>query len=405
MAVGAPPTLELPPVAGFRAAATACGVKKGEILDLMLVEMDSDTRAAGTFTKNRVCAAPVILCRDRLPEGRAGALLVNAGNANACTGPKGMLDALANSKCVADSLNISDNAVFISSTGVVGEPLPVDKINGAIPGLVEALAPGNWQAAAEAIMTTDTFAKTATRNCTIEGQTVTLVGMAKGSGMIHPNMATMLSYIFTDAAIESEALQALLTRATELSFNCITVDGDSSTNDTLMLFASGQAGEEWMRDAADPRLADFSRALNELAIELAQWVVRDGEGASKFVTIKVEQARSEAEAKQVAMSVAQSSLVKTACAGSDPNWGRIHVAVGYSGVDVEEDLIDIYLGDALIVEKGQRAASYREEMGQAVMDREEITITIQLGQGSDEATVWTCDLTHGYITINADYRT
>ncbi|MEG3640188.1 bifunctional glutamate N-acetyltransferase/amino-acid acetyltransferase ArgJ [Magnetococcus sp. PR-3] len=404
MAVGTPPTPELPPIAGFRASATACGIKKDEILDLTLVEMQPGTHVAGVFTKNRIVSPTVTLCRDRLQEGEARALLVNSGNANVSNGPKGMLDALSNGKTVADTLDLQDNRIFISSTGVIGEALPAHKINAAIPTLVENLQPGNWWEAAKGIMTTDTFPKAGVRHCMIDGKPVTLVGMAKGSGMIHPDMATMLAYLFTDAAIESELLQKLLNQAVNVSFNSITVDGDSSTNDTLMLFASGAAGHTPIDTEEDERLAPFVSMLNDLAIELAQWIVRDGEGASKFVTVTVEGAVDESAARQVAMGVAASSLVKTAFAGSDPNWGRISMAVGAAGVAVEEDLIDIFLGDVQIVQRGQRHSDYTEEQGQTVMNEEEISVTIQLNQGHGHATIWTCDLTHGYISINADYR-
>ncbi|OSM02175.1 bifunctional glutamate N-acetyltransferase/amino-acid acetyltransferase ArgJ [Magnetofaba australis] len=406
MAVGAPPDLsQLPAVAGFETAATHCGIKKNGALDLLLARMAADTAVAGVFTNNRVVAAPVTLCRDHLANERAGALLVNSGNANACTGPQGMLNALSNARAVADLLEIPDGAVFLSSTGVIAEPLPAQKINDALPGLRDALAPGKWEAAARAIATTDTFPKGGARHVEIDGAPVTLVGIAKGSGMIHPDMATMLGYIFTDAFIAPRALQTLLERANGVSFNCISVDGDTSTNDTCMLFASGQAEHALIEDPDDPRAAAFAHALESLAKELAQWIVRDGEGASKFLTLRVTGAPDDAGAKQVAMSVARSSLVKTACAGSDPNWGRIIAAVGYAGVPFDPDATTIHLGEALIVERGGRAASYTEEMGQAVMKRDEIEISIDLGSGDGRAEVWSCDLTHEYVSINADYRT
>ncbi|WP_041640958.1 bifunctional glutamate N-acetyltransferase/amino-acid acetyltransferase ArgJ [Magnetococcus marinus] len=404
MAVGTPIIPELPAIAGFRAAATACGIKKNETLDLTLVAMQAGTSVAGVYTKNRIVSPTVTLCRDRLKEREARALLVNSGNANVSNGPQGMLDALSNGKTVADQLGVEDRQVFISSTGVIGAALPVHKINAAIPGLVENLQPGNWLQAARGIMTTDTFAKVAVRHSQIDGTPITMVGMAKGSGMIHPNMATMLAYLFTDAAVSSELLQTLLNRAVQLSFNSITVDGDCSTNDTLMLFASGAAPHTPLADEDDPRLAPFAEMLNDLAMELAQWIVRDGEGASKFVTVQVRGAQDETAARQVAMKVATSSLVKTAFAGSDPNWGRICMAVGSAGIAIEEDLIDIFLGDVQIVNRGQRDAAYTEEQGQAVMNEAEIGITIDLNQGEAQATIWTCDLTHDYVSINADYR-
>ncbi|MBF0455245.1 MAG: bifunctional glutamate N-acetyltransferase/amino-acid acetyltransferase ArgJ [Magnetococcales bacterium] len=404
MAVGLPPLSPLPPVPGFQTASTACGIKKNGATDLLLVSMAPRTAVAGLFTQNQIVAAPVTLCRQRLAGGEARALIVNSGNANVANGPQGMVDAQTMSQSVAQALNIPVETVFTASTGVIGELLPVKQPLAALPKLASQLKESGWKEAAEAIMTTDTCPKAISRQVEIEGKTVTLVGLAKGAGMIHPNMATMLSFLFTDAALSSPALQTLLERSVEKSFNSVTVDGDTSTNDTLMAFASGLAGHTLIEDPDDPALASFAQALKEICQLLAQWLIRDGEGASKFVTITVEGAENEADAKQVAMTVAKSPLVKTALAGCDPNWGRILCAVGYAGVTFPVDQIDLFLGEISVVRGGVRNPAYEESQGQEVMNREEISLRIDLKSGSASWRVWTSDLTHDYISINADYR-
>ncbi|MBF0154379.1 MAG: bifunctional glutamate N-acetyltransferase/amino-acid acetyltransferase ArgJ [Magnetococcales bacterium] len=405
MAVGVTPPIDFPPVAGFRVAATACGLKTNGRPDLILVHMQPTAAVAGVFTRNLVAAAPVQICRERLPGGEAAALLVNAGNANAGTGAQGMKHALEVSHTVARELAVADGRIFLSSTGVIGQPLPVDKIQGAIPGLVANLCADGWDDAARAITTTDTFPKARHRRCTLDGRPVIVAGMAKGAGMIHPDMATMLAYVFTDAAITSQAWQQLLTRAAQKSFNCITVDGDTSTNDTLLGFASGLAGNDPLTDPDSPSAAPLATALTDLCLELAQLIVRDGEGATKLITITVSGAATEAAARHIGKVVAHSPLVKTACFGHDPNWGRILAAVGRAGVPLDVEAVDIHLGDVQIVHKGGLAPSYTEEQGARVMAAPEITIRIDLHAGQATATTWTCDLSHDYVTINADYRT
>ncbi|MBF0114753.1 MAG: bifunctional glutamate N-acetyltransferase/amino-acid acetyltransferase ArgJ [Magnetococcales bacterium] len=407
MAVSHSPFPDLPPVPGFRLATVACGLKQSGAADLLLVEMAAGTHAAGLFTRNQVVAAPVTLCRDRLAQnnGVARALLVNAGNANAVNGERGMQDALTLSRQVAERLQLPDATVMLASTGVIGVPLPMHKPLQAIPELVQHLQPAGWQQAAQAIMTTDTFAKGAGRTITLGGKEVQVVGISKGAGMIHPDMATMLAFLFTDAAVEPALLHTLLQQTVEKSFNSISVDGDTSTNDTILLFASGASGAAVLQTEDAAEVALLATALQEVCQTLAQAIVRDGEGASKLIQIQVEEARNSAEAKQIAMTVAKSPLVKTACAGSDPNWGRILAAVGYAGVPIVANRLSLWLGEVRVVEQGGRVADYQETAGKAVMEQEEITIRIALGLGEASHTVWSCDLTHGYITINAEYHT
>ncbi|WP_130472027.1 bifunctional glutamate N-acetyltransferase/amino-acid acetyltransferase ArgJ [Candidatus Magnetaquicoccus inordinatus] len=407
MAVTHSPFPDLPLVQGFRLATAACGLKQSGALDLLLVEMAAETTVAGLFTRNQVVAAPVTLCRQRLAQnqGMARALLVNAGNANAVNGERGMQDALALSQQVASLLQLPEEAVLLASTGVIGVPLPLHKPQQAIPELVENLRASGWQSAAQAIMTTDTFAKGAGRTLTLGGKEVQVVGISKGAGMIHPDMATMLAFLFTDAAVAPELLQRIVQQAVEESFNSISVDGDTSTNDTVLLCASGASGAPLLRDASAPEALRLLAAVTEVCQELAQAIVRDGEGASKFIQIQVEGARNRQEAKQVALSIAKSPLVKTACAGSDPNWGRILAAVGYAGVPLAVERLSLWLGEVAVVADGGRLASYREQQGKEVMQREEIVIRVGLGLGEASHTVWSCDLTHGYITINAEYHT
>lgn len=404
MAVASTPFPAIPPVPGFRLATAASGLKQSGAEDLLLVEISS-AQVAGVFTRNRVVAAPVTLCRQRLIQGKAQALLVNAGNANAANGEQGLRDAMTLSRTVASALHIEENAVFVASTGVIGEPFPMQGPLQTIPILAEKLAPGHWLEAARAIMTTDTVPKGGFCSFFQSGHAAIMAGIGKGSGMIHPDMATMLAFLFTDAAISAPALQVLLNRAMIESFNSITVDGDTSTNDTVLVFASGLCGAPLLEDPDDPAAAPLAMALNSVCQTLAHAIVRDGEGATKFIQICVEEARSREEAKQVAFSVAKSPLVKTAFAGGDPNWGRIFAAVGYAGVDFDPDRVTIMLDDLCVVQKGGRAASYTKAQGVEVMKKEAIILRIILGTGSASHRVWSCDLTHDYIKINAEYHT
>jgi glutamate N-acetyltransferase/amino-acid N-acetyltransferase len=330
---------------------------------------------------------------------------VNSGNANAFTGLAGEKAVRATAAAAAQALGCLRNQVFVASTGVIGEPLPLNRLTRAMPQMVEALAPGGWGAAARAICTTDTFIKGAWRRCEIDGHEITLGGIAKGSGMIAPNMGTMLAFLFTNARIPSAALQAMLRASVETSFNSITVDSDTSTSDTVLLVATGRSNHPPLNSPHDPKLRDFRRALDEVMVELATQVVRDGEGASKFVTIEVSGASSWRMARRVGLSIANSPLVKTAIAGEDPNWGRIVMAVGKSGVLVDSNALSISMGGTVIAQKGERLADYDEATVALHLKTPEVHIGVDLGQGRGKATVWTCDLTHGYIEINADYRT
>ncbi|MGN7612794.1 bifunctional glutamate N-acetyltransferase/amino-acid acetyltransferase ArgJ [Magnetococcales bacterium HHB-1] len=398
---------DLPDVAGFESATMACGIKPtSQQRDMFLVKMTAPCAVAGVFTKNQVVAAPVTLCRDHLRHGVARALWVNSGNANAANGPQGERDNRKITKKVAQLLDLRVEEVFAASTGVIGENLPVERMVAAMPTLVDSLDSKNhWYQVAQAMMTTDTVPKAVSKQITLDNQTVTLVGIAKGSGMIHPNMATMLSYIFTDAVIDSTLLQKILNQAVKESFNCITVDGDMSTNDTLMAFASAKAGHAPIQEENRTAYKKFSEALLEVCQKLAKALVKDGEGASKFITVHVKGALTKNDAKKIAFAVANSSLVKTACFGCDPNWGRILAAVGYAEIPLDLRRLKIYLADVCIVDGGMRAADYTEAMGAAIMQQWDIPITIDLAQGEQEITVWTSDLSREYVSINADYRT
>ncbi|WP_297341246.1 bifunctional glutamate N-acetyltransferase/amino-acid acetyltransferase ArgJ, partial [Pseudophaeobacter sp.] len=367
---------------------------------VMLAVMDPGTTVAGTFTRSKTRSAPVRDCQAKLGgDSSAGAaILVNSGNSNAFTGHYGQTSVAEICAAVADITGLPEARIFTASTGVIGEPLPHDRIIAQIKDLNDGLDATALEAAAEAIMTTDTFAKGASAEVTIGGETVSIAGIAKGSGMIAPDMATMLVYIFTDAQLPQAALQAELSRLCDRSFNCITVDSDTSTSDSLMLCATGASGV----DVSDS--AEFSQALEAVMLDLSHQVVRDGEGATKFVEIQVTGAVSDAEAKTHGLSIANSPLVKTAIAGEDPNWGRVVMAIGKSGAEADRDLLSISFGDVLVAEKGWVSPNYREEDGAAQMTRDEITIKVDLGLGDGTCTVWTCDLTHQYITINADYR-
>lgn len=396
---------KLPAIAGLRLGSIAAGIKYRARADLMLAELAPGSTIAGVLTKSSMPGAPVQWCRQHLPKGKARAIIVNAGNANVFTGRKGREDVAATAEAVAKVLKAKPQEIFVSSTGVIGETLPVDRLLKAVPKLAKGLKSDNWPAAAKAICTTDTFPKGAVTTADIGGKTVTIAGIAKGSGMIAPDMATMLCYIFTDAKLPATVLQALLNRSNPRTFNSITVDGDTSTSDTVLLAATGQGSKHpRISDAGDPKLKAFASALEDLMRDLAQQVVRDGEGASKFITIAVKGAKSQASARKIGLTVANSPLVKTAIAGEDANWGRIIMAVGRSGEPADRDKLGIVVGGVTIAEAGSPHPDYREEQIAEHMKGQEIDIEIDVGMGRGSATVWTCDLTHGYISINADYR-
>ena len=391
---------DLPQIDGLRLAAAEAGVKYQGRLDVMLAVMDPGSVIAGVFTRSATRSSNVLDCQMKIgSDSDAGAaIVVNSGNSNAFTGRAG--DGSVNAICaaVADRVGLPETRVFTSSTGVIGEPLPHDRIINQLDALATNLSADGLPDAAQAIMTTDTFAKGATATVEIDGKPVKIAGIAKGSGMIAPDMATMLVYIFTDAKIARADLQALVSRLNAGSFNNITVDSDTSTSDTLLIGATGASGVDVTGNAA------FETALEGVMLDLAHQVVRDGEGATKFVTVEVTGAASDVDARTHALSIANSPLVKTAVAGEDPNWGRVVMAVGKSGAAADRDTLTIRFGDVLVAENGWVANTYREEDGAAVMKQPEITIRADIGLGDGRATVWTCDLTHGYITINADYR-
>ena len=390
------------PVQGVTLQYAEAGIKKAGRKDVLLMTLAAETRVAGVFTRNRFCAAPVHVCREVLASGVSPrALIINTGNANAGTGQAGRDRALSVCAAVAEAVGCEVGQVLPFSTGVTLEPLPADKIVAALP----TLRPASWAEAAEAIMTTDIQPKAASRTLTLGGKTVTLTGIAKGAGMIHPNMATMLGFIATDAAIAPALLTPLLQGVADVSFNSITVDGDTSTNDSFMLLVTGAAGNAEMTAADSADFADFRAALTSLAIELAQAIVRDGEGATKFMTIAVEAGRSVAECKAIAYAIAKSPLVKTAFFASDLIQGRFLVAIGYAGIDdLDVDVLDLYLDDVLVACCGGRNPDYREEDGQRVMNKPEILVRVVLNSGAAQATVWTCDFSYDYVRINADYR-
>ncbi len=400
--LSAPVAAQLLPVAGVSLGTAEAGIKRADRKDLLVIKLDEGATVAGVFTSNRFCAAPVSVAREHLASGKGiRALVVNTGNANAGTGEPGMEAARTTCEELAKLLGCSPEQVLPYSTGVIMEPLPVDKIVAGLPQAVANMKVNNWFDAANAIMTTDIVAKAVSRQIQIGGKTVTVTGMSKGSGMIHPNMATMLGYIATDAAIAQQLLQQMVSEAADRSFNCITVDGDTSTNDALMLIATGKSGA--VVDAAN-RTA-MQAAVTEVATVLAQAIVRDGEGATKFITIKVEAGRDEAECKKIGYAIAHSPLVKTAFFASDPNLGRILAAIGYAGVgDLDVGRLKLYLDDVLVAERGGRAESYQEEDGQRVMKQSDITIRVVLDRGTVNATLWTCDFSYDYVKINASYR-
>jgi len=402
----APTPESLLPVSGLLLGTAEASIKKPGRKDLLLLQLPARATVAGVFTQNRFCAAPVIVAREHLAAGKGiRALVINTGNANAGTGEAGLAAARATCAEVANLLDCAEQQVLPFSTGVIMEPLPLQRVLHGLPHCVADLSENNWHAAAHAIMTTDIVAKAVSRQIAVAGKTITITGIAKGSGMIHPNMATMLGYIATDAAVAQPLLQRMVSQASDASFNCITVDGDTSTNDALMLIATGMGDAPAITDEHSTGYAQLQAAVTEVATLLAQAIVRDGEGATKFITVQVEGGNSVAECKQIAYAVARSPLVKTAFFASDPNLGRILAAIGYAGVaDLDVHRVKMYLDDVLVAEHGGRAASYREEDGQRVMQQSDITIRIELQRGAAAATVWTCDFSYDYVKINASYR-
>ena len=404
--LSAPDPATLLPVSGVRVGVAMAGVRKPNRRDLVVFELAAGSAVAAVFTNNRFCAAPVQLCREHLASGAAvRALLVNTGNANAGTGADGLARAQRSCQALGALMGLQPQQVLPFSTGVIMETLPVERIEAGLPAALAALQPAGWGEAALGIMTTDTLPKAASRQVTIGGHVVTLTGISKGAGMIRPNMATMLGFVATDAVIEPSLLQPLLREAADLSFNRITIDGDTSTNDSLVLVATQQAGHRAIDSLQSPDAQVLRDALVSLTQQLAQAIVRDGEGATKFITVQVQGGRTEAECQLAAYAIAHSPLVKTAFFASDPNLGRILAAVGYAGItDLDQRLIDLHLDEVHVVTQGGRHPAYREEDGQRVMRGSEITVRVHLHRGAAEATVWTCDLSHDYVSINADYR-
>ncbi|RTL42275.1 MAG: bifunctional glutamate N-acetyltransferase/amino-acid acetyltransferase ArgJ [Burkholderiales bacterium] len=404
--LSAPDSATLLPVPGVRLGVTMAGVRKANRRDLSVIALDEGAAVAGVFTTNRFCAAPVQVCREHLAGGSAvRALVINTGNANAGTGADGLARARQTCQALADLLGCAPAQILPFSTGVIMETLPVDRITAGLPAALAALRDDGWAEAAAGIMTTDTLPKAASRRITIGGVPVTVTGISKGAGMIRPNMATMLGFVATDANLAPALLQPLVKEAADASFNRITIDGDTSTNDCFMLIASRRAAHAEITSLDSAEAQALRAALIAVAQELAQAIVRDGEGATKFITITVDGGCDEAECKLAAYAIAHSPLVKTAFFASDPNLGRILAAVGYAGIgDLDQGLIDLDLDDVAVVRQGGRLPTYREEDGQRVMKQAEITIRIGLNRGSASATVWTCDLSHDYVSINADYR-
>jgi glutamate N-acetyltransferase/amino-acid N-acetyltransferase len=395
---------QLAPIAGVRLAAFACGIRYTGRYDLMLAELAPGSAIAGVFTRSLTAGAPVVWCRECLAGGKVRAIVANSGNSNTFTGRLGKEVVEAAATTAARLLECDPRQVFISSTGVIGEPPPADKIVGALPQIVPVLSADGWEVAARAILTTDTFPKGATATAAIDGVEVRLNGFAKGSGMIAPDMATMLAYVFTDATLPSAVLQPLLTAAVDRSFNSVTVDGDTSTSDTVLLCATQQAAHRPVASPGDRRLADFRRALDSVMIDLAQQIVRDGEGAQKFVTIEVTGAATTRAARRVGLTIGNSPLVKTALSAGDPNWGRIVMAVGRAGEKADPDRLSISIGGIQITAGGGPVPGYDETPVAEHMKGRNIKIAVDVGVGRGKATVWTCDLTHGYIDINASYR-
>jgi glutamate N-acetyltransferase/amino-acid N-acetyltransferase len=395
---------------GFKFSTAAADIKGGAIVsgklrnDCALIVSATPADCAGVFTTNKVIAAPLIVTKPKIAAGKCQAVLINSGNANACTGQQGLADAQTSASELAAALNIDAELVAVASTGVIGVPLPVERLLGAIPTLCADLAADQAPAVAAAIMTTDSFSKTARRSIVLDGQECNIVGIAKGAGMIHPNMATMLGFVLTDTAISSSLLQPLLAAAVEASFNSISVDGDTSTNDMVLVLANGAAGNQPI-EAETAAAETFSQALNEVLLDLAKMIVRDGEGATKLVQIKMCGACDDAQAKMAARSVATSSLVKTAFFGEDANWGRIIAAVGYSGAQVDPDKIDIFFDEVQVVRNGLTTGGAQEELATEVLKKAEFCVRVDLHLDNGCATYYTSDLTYDYVKINADYRT
>lgn len=394
------------PVHGVRFGAAKAGIRKPDHLDLLVVTIDEGASVAGVFTQNKLCAAPVKICREHLQSDVSiRALCINTGIANAGTGNIGYRNAMEVCGSLANLLKISPNSVLPFSTGVIMEPLPVSTITTALPSCIQHLTTDGWHTAARTIMTTDTKPKGASRQIILDGRPVTITGIAKGSGMIHPNMATMLAFVATDAAVTKDVLKTLLTDACGCSFNSITVDGDTSTNDSFIAIATGKANVPVIDSTDSEAYRALSEAFMSVAVELAQSIIRDGEGATKFITIDVENGKTKEECEQVAFSIAHSPLVKTAFFASDPNLGRILSSIGKSGVpDLSMDTVNVWINGVLVAEKGARAPQYTEEAGQAAMKPSDIAIRVSLGRGDAKKTIWTCDLSYEYVRINADYR-
>jgi glutamate N-acetyltransferase / amino-acid N-acetyltransferase len=403
--LSAPRAESLLPVAGVRIGVAQAGIRKADRKDLTVFLLDEGAAVGGVFTRNRFCAAPVQVCREHLARGDIRAMVINTGNANAGTGEDGLVRARATCVAAARLLNVAPAQVLPFSTGVIMEPLPVDRIEKGLPAALADARPDHWLRAAEGIMTTDTVPKAFSRQVQVEGATVTVTGISKGAGMIRPNMATMLGFLATDAQIDPRLLPELAFELAEGSFNRVTVDGDTSTNDSFIVVATNKARHPVITSLHTPSGAALKGAMLEVARQLAQAIVRDGEGATKFITVRVEGGRTSAECRQVAYAIAHSPLVKTAFFASDPNLGRILAAVGYAGIDdLDQAQIELFLDDVHVATRGGRNPSYREEDGQRVMKQSEITVRVQLGRGEALDQVWTCDLSHEYVTINADYR-
>lgn len=399
--------VDMPEISGVELAACEAGIRYSGRKDLMLATMPAGTTVAGVLTRSRTASAPVDWCRAQLPFGRARAVVVNSGNANAFTGRKGHEAVRLTVEMASGAVGCRPEEVMVASTGVIGEPLEASTFASKLAELARGTSPTSWYDAAEAIMTTDTFAKLATRSIEIEGVNVQLNGIAKGSGMIAPDMATMLAFVFTDAPITASCIQCQLAKAVDVTFNAITVDGDTSTSDTVLVFATGAAARRGLTlidRAEDKRAEIFASALEDLMRDLALQIVKDGEGLTKFITINVRGAENATAARNIARAIANSPLVKTAMAGEDPNWGRIVMAVGKAGEEADRDRLAIWFGDVLVAEDGEVAKTYHEADGVAVMKHPEIEITIDVGIGRGTSTVWTCDLTDQYVAINADYR-
>ncbi len=405
MAVGEASWPVMHPISGVRLGVAQAGVKYACRNDLLVIAIEEGASVAGVFTQSAFAAAPVLIGREHIANGDIRYLVVNSGNANACTGERGMNDARATCRAVAELTDVKPHQVIPFSTGVIGEYLPIEKIIAAIPQAIASGLEDNWALAGRTIMTTDTRPKGASVQFEYDGETISVTGIAKGAGMIRPNMATMLAYIATDAVCAPHVLEAIVKKAADKSFNRITIDGDTSTNDACILIASGQAGLPMLTSTHGELYEKLLAAVTEVQQQLAQAIVKDGEGATKFVAVKVEQGTNSHECLQIAYAIAHSPLIKTALYASDPNWGRIVAAIGYAGVkNLDARLVNVWLDDVLIVANGGRATSYTEEAGAAIVSKAEFTIRVALGRGDAQEQVWTCDLSHEYVTINAEYR-